>query len=336
MSDKATRKPRPEIIDWLLEEDDPSVRYFTLRDLLGRPDQSHEVRKAKKDIMARGAVPKILSRQNPEGFWAEENKFYRNKYKGTVWQIIILANLGADGSDPRIQKACEFILHRSQNKDSGGFSVDYSVTMDGGSRGWTIPCLTGNLAWSLIRLGYLHDERLLRAIAYITTYQRFDDGEQEKLEGWPYDRLKMCFGKHTCHLGAGKALKALAEIPPTERTEDVSRTIEAGVEYFLKHHIYKKSHDLTKVSKPGWTKFGFPLMYQDDVLEILEIMAKLGVKDKRLESGIELVESKRNKEGKWILEQTFNGRFFANIEQKGKPSKWLTLKALQVLKYYQA
>jgi hypothetical protein len=190
------------------------------------------------------------------------------------------------------------------------------------------------MVWSLIRLGYLGDERLRRAINYITACQRYDDGEQANLTGWPYDRFKTCFGKHTCHMGAGKALKALAEIPPTERTAEAKRSIEQGVEYFLKHHIYKRSHNLEKVARPGWLKFGFPLMYQDDVLELLEILAKLNIKDKRLESAIELVESKRNKEGKWILENTFNGRFFTNIEQKGKPSKWITLKALQVLKFY--
>jgi len=135
-------------------------------------------------------------------------------------------------------------------------------------------------------------------------------------------------------MGAAKALKALAEIPPAERTPDVKRMIEQGVEYFLKHHIYKKSHNLAKISKPGWLKFGFPLMYQDDVLEMLEIMARLEVKDARLEDAVDLVEGKRKKDGRWILENTFNGRFWTNIEQKGKPSKWITLKALHVLKYY--
>jgi hypothetical protein len=144
----------------------------------------------------------------------------------------------------------------------------------------------------------------------------------------------MCFDKHTCHMGAAKALKALAEIPPAERSPAVRRAIEQGVEYFLKHHIYKKSHDLAKVSKPGWLKFGFPLMYQDDVLEILEIFARLKAKDERLDEALALVERNRTKEGRWILESTFNGRFVTAIEKKGKPSKWITLKALQVLKCY--
>jgi len=307
---------------------------LALRELVGKPGRSPDVQKTRKAIMTEGIVPKILSRQNPDGSWAEPGKFYRNKYKGTVWQLIILANLGADGADPRIKKACEYIFHYSQDKESGGFSVDYGVTVDGGTHSYVIPCLTGNLVWSLIRLWHLGDERLRRAIDCLARYQRFDDGEGDRPTGWPYDRFRMCYDKHSCHMGAAKALKALAEIPPTERSPDVRRAIEQGVEYFLRHHIYKKSHDLTKISKPGWVKFGFPLMYQDDVLEILEIFGRLKVKDRRLEEAVALVERKRNQEGKWILENTFNGRFVADIEQKGKPSKWITLKALKVLKFY--
>jgi hypothetical protein len=325
---------RPDPLLWLLEEENPSVRYFALRDLLGRSERSPEVQEAKKAIMAEGLVPKILARQSPDGSWAEPRKFYRDKYKGTAWQLIILANLGADRSDPRIKKACEFIFHYSQDKESGGFSFDYGVTADGGSHSGVIPCLTGNLVWSLIRLGYLGDKRLRRAVDFLAGYQRFDDGEGDRPTGWPYDRFRMCYDRHTCHMGAGKTLKALAEIAADKRTPAVSRAIDQGVEYFLKHHIYKKSHDVTKVSKPGWTKFGFPLMYQNDVLELLGIFARLGLKDRRLDEAVALVERKRTSDGRWLLESTFNGRFWTNIERKGQPSKWITLKALQVLKGY--
>jgi hypothetical protein len=331
---KTGRLADSKIIDWLLEEENPSVRFFALRDLLGRPEGSLEVRNASRDIMTRGVVPKILDRQNADGSWAEKDKFYRSKYKGTVWQLIVLANLGADGTDSRVRKAGESIFERSQDKESGGFSYDFGVKAGGGSHAGVIPCLTGNMVWSLIRLGYRGDERLRRAIDHIATYQRFDDGKRETLAGWPYDRFKMCYGRHSCHMGAGKALKALAEIPDEMRTPEVRRTIDLAVEYFLKHHIFKKSRALSKVSKPGWLKFGFPLMYQDDVLEILEILAKLKVKDPRLDDAVELVERKRPDDGRWILESTFNGRFVADIERKGKPSKWITLKALQVLRFY--
>ena len=121
-------KPEPHILEWLLEENNPSVRYFTLKDIQKIPENNPLLKAAKKTIMTKGPVPKILSKQQPEGCWAEPMKFYRNKYKGTVWQLIILASLGTDGKDKRIKKACEFILKHSQDKKSGGFSTDYSVT----------------------------------------------------------------------------------------------------------------------------------------------------------------------------------------------------------------
>jgi hypothetical protein len=106
------------------------------------------------------------------------------------------------------------------------------------------------------------------------------------------------------------------------------------VEYLLKHHLYKKSHDLSKVAKPGWLRLGFPLMYQDDILEILAILTQLGYHDQRMQEAMDKLISKQDKEGKWKLENTFNGRFQTNIEQKGKPSKWITLNALKVIKKY--
>lgn len=100
----------------------------------------------------------------------------------------------------------------------------------------------------------------------------------------------------------------------------------------LAHHIHKRSHDLTRVSKTGWLRFGFPLMYQTDVLEILAILAKLGCRDKRMREAIDLVISKQDDQGMWKLENTYNGRFQVDIEQKRRPSKWITLNVLRVLK----
>jgi hypothetical protein len=197
-----------------------------------------------------------------------------------------------------------------------------------------LPCLTGNMVWSLIRLGFLDDERVKRGIEWIVRYQRFDDGEAYPPKIWPYERATGCFSKHSCHMGVVKALKALAEIPAEERSPDVVNTIGRGVEYLLKHHIYRRSHDLSRVSKPGWLRFGFPLMYQTDVLEILGLLTGLGVKDERMQEAVDLVLAKQDEQGRWKLENTFNGRFQTSIEQKGNSSKWITLNALKVLKRF--
>ena len=321
-------------IPWLLEDNNPSVKYFTLIDVLKRAENDPEVRKTKEEIAKKGVVPKILTKQKEGGYWQDSQNFYTAKYKGTVWQIIILAELGVDGKDNHIRKACEFILKNSQDRESNGFSMWVSVKTGGGRATGVIPCLTGNLVYSLIKLGYLKDERVQNSINWITTYQRFDDGIKDTPKDWPYERLVVCWGKHSCHMGVVKALKALAEIPFNQRNKEVKSTIEEGVEYLLKHRIYKKSHDLGRVSKPGWLRFGFPLMYQTDVLEILEILTRLGYHDERMQEAIDLLISKQDNQGRWKLESTFNGRFQTNIEQKGKPSKWITLNALKVLKNF--
>ncbi len=327
-------KLNADATNWLLEEDNPSVRYFALTELLNKPQTDKEVQEAKKAIMNVGLVPKILAKQNGDGSWETPTAFYTAKYKGTVWQLIILAELGADAADPRIKNACEFILENSQHHESHGFSMAKAEKTGGGRQSGVIPCLTGNMVWSLIRLGYLDDPRVQSGINWITTYQRFDDAIEAAPKGWPYDKYVMCFGKHSCHMGAAKALKALAEIPAGQRDGKAQATIKNGAEYFLKHHIYKKSHDLSKVSKPGWLHFGFPLMYQTDALEILGILTKLGYKDERMQETVDLVISKQDPQGRWKLENTFNGRFQTNIERKGENSKWITLNALKTLKRF--
>src|SRR4030043_2343519 len=122
---KSTLKAYP--ITWLLEDDNPSVRYFTLVDLLEKADNDLEVMKTKEDIMQKGVVSRILAKQKEEGYWEEAEKFYTAKYKGTVWQILILAELGADGKDSRIRRACEFLFKNSQGREKSGFSISVSA-----------------------------------------------------------------------------------------------------------------------------------------------------------------------------------------------------------------
>ena len=187
------------------------------------------------------------------------------------------------------------------------------------------------MVWGLIRLGYLDDNRVQRGIEWIERYQRFDDKGSMPPKEWPYDKYKSCWGSHTCHMGLVKALKALAEIPGS-RSNATKETIEKGAEYMLIHHIFKRSHDLEMVSKPSWKKFGFPKMWQTDALEVTLILTKLGYRDPRMQEAIDLIASKQGKDGRWLLESTFNGRFQTNIERKGMSSKFVTINALRVLK----
>lgn len=321
--------PRP----WLLEEDNPSVRFFALIELMGKSTKHPSVKKAQRDIMKTGPVPTILFKQADGGYWDTAENFYvRAKYRGTVWQLLILAKLGVDYDDLQVKQAGEFILEWSQDRESGGFAARGNGK--GGLPAAVLPCLTGNMLFSLIRLGFLDDPRVQHGLRWIERYFRVDDGDGKPPAVWPYDRYEQCWGSHTCHMGLVKIIKAIAEIPEEKRTPQLRQATAAGVEHLLRHHLYKKSHDLNSIAKPDWLKFGFPLMWNTDALEMLGVLTRLGYRDERMREAIELVKAKQDEQGRWNLETTFNGRFQVNIERKGKPSKWVTLNALRVLKGY--
>lgn len=86
------------------------------------------------------------------------------------------------------------------------------------------------------------------------------------------------------------------------------------------------------MARPGWLKLGFPLMYQTDILEPLLIFKRLNNQYPRLQEALDFLKSKRLEEGAWKLENSFNCRMLVIVEQKGRPSKWITLRALEVLK----
>jgi hypothetical protein len=323
------------VLDWLLEKDDPAVRRQALLTLVGAAPDDPEVRRAQAALMRVGPVAEILALQNADGSWGDPARFYLDKYGGTVWNVLVLAELGADPGDRRVRKAGEFLLANGREPESGGFSTQRGAKTGSGLPGTVIPCLTGNMAWALSRLGFADDPRVGAAIDWIVRWQRADDGAEWDRTGFLYERFEECFGRHTCHMGAAKSLKALAAIPKESRGQKVEAKIAELAEYFLIHRIHKKSHDPAVVAKPGWTRFGFPLMYGTDVLELAGIFADLGVRDPRLEDALELIRGKRGEDGTWRLENTFNGKTTVAVEAKGEPSKWITLRAMRVQKAYE-
>lgn len=317
-----------EIMEWLLEKKNPAIRYYALVNLTNTAKA--KLAAARKEVMEDQVIKQILARQNEDGSWSQKERFYTDKYRGTIWQLLILAELGASGDDPRIAKACEFVLEHSQDPESMGFAMEMSKKTGHGLPKKVIPCLTGNMVYALIRLGYLDDPRVQKAIDWLVKYQKADDGI-ESITDLKYLKHEACFGKHTCFMGVVKTLKAFSAIPAKQRSKKVNQKIEKLAEFMLIHHLYKRSHDLEKKAKPGWTRFGFPLMYQTDLLEILEIFTALGIRDERMAEAYQVVINKQQPNGTWKLENTFNGKLIGDIERKNEDSKWITAKALKVL-----
>jgi hypothetical protein len=323
-------------IPWLLEPENPSVRYFSLTGILDRPSDNNEVKVAQREIMTTGDVPKLLEGQADEGYWKTADAYYLPRYTGTAWRFMLLAEFNADGSLPQIRKTADYLLKHAQLENGGFSSRDISIRQPGVDG---TPCFTGNMVWSFIRLGHLHNPQVQKGIDWLVKYSRFDDGEATSWPVWlPQDPNDFCWGRQTCFRGVIAHLQALAEIPVENRSYQVKDTLDAGVEYLLIHHVYKHSHNLNKpITK--YTQVGFPLFVDNDLLRMLLFLTRLGIRDDRMQDAIDLLVKKQNKLGQWKQQHVFpktksQGFMPIPIDPKGQPSKWVTLRAITTLKRF--
>ncbi len=319
-----------ELLDWLLERDpaNPGVRYFALRDLLGRPDDDPEVIQAKADIMSSGPVPTILAAQDPEGYWVRPGGGYTPSYQGTMWQIMFLAWLGADPADERVRRGCEYLLNHSIAA-SGAFSMSRKPVPSK-----VIHCLNGDLVAALLDLGYGDDPRLKIAVDWtVGAIIGRDDIRFYKSGTSGPDFACVYNDGQPCAWGAVKALKGLGAIPLARRTPEIEQAIAIGAEFLLSRDPAEAGYPYVERVNSTWFKFGFPLSYRSDVLEVLEVLAALGyADDPRLVNAREFVLGKRDELGRWKMEKSLNGKMWIDIEKKGQPSKWITIRALRALR----
>ena len=333
--DDMRRALRADVIGWLTEPEDPAVRHLALRQLLDRPADDPLAVAARRLAMVSDPIAAILAAQHPNGYWEKPGPGYSTKYRGTVWQVIFLDQLGADGSDPRIVKACRYVLDHSR-ASSGGFGASGSATAAAPPPSAVAHCLNGNLLRALMGFGWLDDARVQRAIEWEA---RAIVGEG--IERWHASGtsgpLFACAANEglSCAWGAIKALLALARIPFQDRSPIVSRAIESGVAFLLGRDPaaadYPAGWGAIRPSG-SWFKLGFPSGYVADVLQNLEVLVELGhARDPRLVPALEWLLAKQGRDGRWRNEYAYNGKTWVDFERQGGPSKWVTLRACRVL-----
>jgi hypothetical protein len=321
---------------WLLEPGEPAVRLQALQALQNRAPDDPLCQEARFAAHQQGPIPAILENMAPEGYWEETGPGYLPKYRSTVWSVVLLAQLGASlHLDERIQRACAYLLDHSLSPD-GQFSA--SSTPSG-----TADCLQGNLCWALITLG-CEDERLNTAYEWMA---RTVTGEGIAPSSQRDAPLRYYAGKcgpnfacgsnnkQSCAWGAAKVMLAFSVCPPDMRTPLVERAVQAGIDFLFSVDPATAAYPSGYGSKPSgnWWKFGFPVFYVIDLLQIAEALAALGcAKDPRLDNTVQVILSKQDPQGRWLLEYDYRGKTWLDFGEKKQPNKWVTLRALRVIK----
>jgi hypothetical protein len=327
---------RADPLPWLLEYDNPAVRAATLQRLLDKAPDTPRVREARAAAMDSDPIKSILAAQHPAGWWAKPGPGYSPKYRGTVWQVIFLDQLGADASHPQVARACDYVLDWTV-APGGGFGASGVAREAQPPPARVIHCLNGNLLRALIGFGRLDDERVRAAIDWAA---RSITGEG-MTRWYPSGTSGPGFAcgandDQPCAWGALKELGALARIPFERRSPLVRRAIAEGVAFLLSRDPlaadYPMGWDNTTPSA-YWFRPGFPLGYVSDVLQTLEVLADFGHgPDQRIGRALRWLESRQDAAGRWPNRYAYNGKTWVDFEQQGAPSKWVTLRACTVLR----
>jgi hypothetical protein len=181
------------------------------------------------------------------------------------------------------------------------------------------PCGQGLVTDALLRLTSKPDLRLEHAVEFAASvaYECVYNG------GLP------------CAWGVVKLLRALAAVPTCQRSSAVLTAIQRGTEFLSKYDLAQADFPHVEAISPEWFRFGFPRGYQSDVLETLETFARLGCPPHpRFEAAVDLVLGKRREDGYWYSEFVSPIAAGLSVDHEGAPSKWITLRALCVLKWW--
>ena len=289
-------KLNADSLPWLLEPDNPSVRHFTLRDLLGRGKDDREVRAAKAAIPKSKIVREILAAQKPGGYWEEAEK--KSWPTHTYVALAILAGHGV-APNAKIKKGVEILFSNNQHA-SGLFTWT-------GAKSGALLCFTGDMLFVLGHLGYADDSRVRQARdAYVAQLRAKSDLGCSRNANKP------------CLWAAIAALRGYAALPPNPAARDV---IDHLANVLLTH-----KYDFAGAEKP-WLRFGVPAGF--DLIAALDGLAHFGfARDKRFGKLLDVMLGERDEAGRWMC-RSFNTKFV--VEKRGAPSKWVTLRALKVL-----
>jgi hypothetical protein len=291
---------------------------------------------AQKLAHDKGPISIILNEMDDSGYWVKSGPGYTPKYRSTVWAVIMLAQLGASSTlDERVERACQYLLDNALT-ESGQFSIS-------GTPSSTVDCLQGNLCAAMLDLGF-QDPRLEKAFEWMArsvTGEGVAPLENKKAPLRYYSGkcgpnfLCGANNKLPCAWGAVKVMLAFGKLPPSQRTPLIIKAIQKGIDFLFSIDPAEATYPTGWSSKPSgnWWKFGFPVFYVTDLLQNIEALVRLGFgNDPRLSNALNIVREKQNENGQWALDYDYAGKTWVDFGKKKQPNKWVTLRAVWVLK----
>jgi hypothetical protein len=301
------------IIDWLLKGD-VAIQYQVHRDLL-----SNEREELQHRISEEGWGAKFLARRNPDGHWGR--KFYQPKWISSHYTILDLRNLSISPHQPLIGETIDLIIANERGAD-GGINPSGSTRMSD-------VCVNGMF---LNYASYFQtDPRKLEPIVDFLLTQRMGDGGfncQSNRSGAVHSSLHSTIS----------VLEGISEYEKNGyeyRLEELQKAKQTSIEFILLHRLYL-SDRTGEIIRKDFLKLTFPCRWRYDILRALDYFQYEQVSwNDRMKPAVQVLLNKRNRDGTWNMQAGHPGQVHFEMEKAGQPSRWNTLRALRVLRYYE-
>lgn len=305
---------KDELLAWLMKGD-VSIQFQAYRDLLDTNKPQ-----LRKRIEQEGWGAKFLSRRHANGHWGR--KFYQPKWTSTHYTLLDLKNLAIAPRNNAIKETLRIIFETEKGAD-GGINPSPGLTTSD-------VCINGMV---LNYSSYFQmEQNHLRSVVDFILAEKMPDGGfncQSNRKGAVHSSL------HST-LSVLEGILEYRKNGYSYRLKELVKAEENSREFILMHKLFRSDHT-GEIINPGFLKFYYPCRWYYDIFKALDYFQSANVKyDKRMEEALEIVRKKRNKSGQWLLPAAHPGQVHFTMEQAGKPSRWNTLRALRILKQYNA
>ncbi len=313
------------VTDWLMDSD-PAIRWQVMRDLLGAPRDAVAAERSR--VAREGWGARLLALQErgqwdggacfPGGYWDRRHEYQGQPWTSTLPTLDLLVEFGIDAEEPAVRQAIAGVREHCLWEHDGQRFFSGEVE----------PCINGRVVTFGAYFGNEIDPAEPAAVVERLLGEQLEDG------GWNCEAengsVRSSF--HT-------TINVLEGFLRWERAtggSDALREARArGEEYLLERALFRRK-STGEPADTEWLRFSFPTRWYYDVLRGLDYFrAAGGAPDPRLADAIELVRSKRQADGRWLLENTHPGKVHFPLEEDGMPSRWITLRALRVLAWYE-
>ncbi len=315
-------------IHWLLESDS-SIRWQVLRDLLGAP--ADQVAAERTKVAKEGAGARLLALQGADGSWA--GTAWNQGWDSTMHVLALLREMGLDPAGEPARQAVDRVREgvRWMGWDWDGSWRGKDFAGNPFFAGEVEPCINGQVGAS----GAYFGQDIQRILERLLKEQLADGGWNCEAEN---GSTRSSFNTTICVLEALLEYELAAGSTPAVREARLR-----GQEYLLARRLFRRQSNgeiIAQDRKGGtdWRRFAFPNWWHYDILRGLDYLRRAGVRpDERVAEAIELLRSKHDGEGRWPLDTRYPGRMLVEIDEgEGRPSRWITLRALRVLKWYES